>query len=383
MSVPERESATPAAPSYDKVLLWAVLGLTTLGLVMIYSASAVKAADGMGDPFYFVKRQGFAALLGLGAMFVAMRIGYRRLEFFAYPLLLFSLLLLILVLIPGIGSMAGGARRWIPLGPLHFQPSELAKLAMVVYLARSLARKREKVRDFSIGFVPHTLVAGLFTVLLLAEPDFGSAVIIGCILFLMLFSAGAKISWLVGSMLVVLPIGIHLVASRSYRLQRVLAFLDPWEHRSDIGYQIAESLIGVGSGGLTGTGLGAGKQKLYFLPEAHTDFIAAVIGEELGLLGLGLLVLLFGLLVWRGMRAAFWASDAFGAYLAVGITALLGLQAVTNLAIVMGLLPTKGLVLPFVSYGGSSLVLSLGAAGLLLAVSGGSGGFLRPQRLSR
>lgn len=377
------EAGALAPPTYDRLLLWSVLGLTTLGLVMVYSSSAVSAGERLGDAFYFVKRQLAAGAVGLVAMVLSMRLGYRRLEGWAYPLLFLSLLAMILVLIPGIGHMAGGARRWIRLAGLGFQPSEVAKLAIVIYLARSLARKRERVRDFSIGFVPHTLVVGLFALLVLAQPDFGSAVLLGVLLFVMLFCAGAKISWLVASVLLSIPLLVHLIAAEEYRLKRFLAFLDPWKHRQDIGYQVAESLMSVGSGGLLGQGLGAGKKKLYYLPEAHTDFIFSVIGEELGLLGIALVILLFGLFVWRGVRAAFHASDAFGAYLALGCTALVGLQALLNMLVALGLLPTKGLALPFVSYGRSALVVSLWATGMLLSISSGSGGFLLPQRTVR
>lgn len=379
----EERTRAIAPPTYDRLLLWSVLGLTTLGLVMIYSASAVSAAERAGDAFVFVKGQLVAAGAGLAAMFLSMRLGYRRLEGWAYPLLLLSLLTMILVLIPGIGHLAGGARRWIRLAGFGFQPAELAKLAIVVYLARSLARKKEKVRNFSIGFVPHTLVIGLFALLLLAQPDFGSAVLLGALLFVMLFCAGAKISWLVASVLLSIPLLVHLIATEEYRLRRFLAFLDPWKHRQDIGYQVAESLLSVGSGGVLGQGLGAGKKKLFYLPEAHTDFIFSVIGEELGLVGIALVTFLFGLFLWRGIRATLYAPDAFGAYLALGCTALIGLQAVLNMLVALGLLPTKGLALPFVSYGRSSLVVSLWAAGMLLSISSGNGGFLRPQRSFR
>ncbi len=383
MNVAAEPSHQPDAPSYDRLLLWAVLGLMVIGLTMVYSASAVKAAQSLGDPFYFLRRQLAAAALGVGGMLLAMRLGYKRLEPLAYPILLLSLITLILVLVPGIGSVAGGARRWIRFPLISFQPAELAKLALVLYLGRSLARKREKVRDFSIGFVPHLLVAGALMLLVLGQPDFGTAVTLAILLFVMLFSAGAKVSWLVGSALLALPVAWQLVAGTEYRMKRVLAFLDPWKYRQDIGYQVTESLMSVGSGGLWGLGLGAGKQKLYYLPEAHTDFIIAVIGEELGLVGIGLVLALFGVLIWRGMRAAFNAPDAFGAYVALGITSLLGLQAIGNMLVAMGMLPTKGLALPFLSYGGSSLVLSLCAAGVLLAISSGTGGFLRPHRTVR
>ena len=376
-------AAEEASPAYDRVLLWAVLGLTAIGLTMVYSASAVKAAQGLGDSLYFLKRQVAAAALGLGAMTFAMKIGYKRLEALAYPILVVSLIALALVLIPGIGTVAGGARRWIRLPLVSFQPAELAKLALVIYLARSLARKREKVRDFSIGFVPHTIVAGFLVLLVLGQPDFGTAVTLGALLFVMLFAAGAKVSWLVGSVLLAVPVGWKLIAGKEYRMKRVLAFLDPWKYRQDIGYQVTESLMSVGSGGLFGLGLGAGKQKLYYLPEAHTDFIIAVVGEELGLLGIVVVLALFGVVLWRGMRAAFNAPDAFGAYLALGLTSLLGIQAIGNMLVAMGMLPTKGLTLPFLSYGGTSLVLSLSAAGVLLAISSGTGGFLRPHRTVR
>lgn len=376
-------AAEEASPAYDRVLLWAVLGLTAIGLTMVYSASAVKAAQGLGDSLYFLKRQVAAAALGLGAMTLAMKIGYKRLEPLAYPILVVSLIALALVLVPGIGTVAGGARRWIRLPLVSFQPAELAKLALVIYLARSLARKREKVRDFSIGFVPHTIVAGFLVLLVLGQPDFGTAVTLGALLFVMLFAAGAKVSWLVGSVLLAVPVGWKLIAGKEYRMKRVLAFLDPWKYRQDIGYQVTESLMSVGSGGLFGLGLGAGKQKLYYLPEAHTDFIIAVVGEELGLLGIVVVLALFGVVLWRGMRAAFNAPDAFGAYLALGLTSLLGIQAIGNMLVAMGMLPTKGLTLPFLSYGGTSLVLSLSAAGVLLAISSGTGGFLRPHRTVR
>ncbi len=374
----DRSEATVEAPAYDRVLLWAVLGLMMLGLVMVFSASAVSAAEKLGDPLHYVKRQSLAAIIGLFAMVFAMRLGHRRLEVLAYPILAVALVTLVLVAIPGIGTVAGGARRWIRVGGLSFQPGELAKLALVLYLARSLARKREKILDFAIGFVPHTVVAGTFALLALLEPDFGTAMTLLLLNFTMLFCAGAKVSWLATSVLAGAPAAVYLVVSSEYRMRRILAFLDPWADARGIGYQIAESLMSIGSGGTFGLGLGSGKQKLFYLPEAHTDFIAAVIGEELGLAGILLVIGLFALIIWRGLRAAYRANDAFGAHLATGITALFGVQAVGNLAVVMGLVPTKGLALPFLSYGGTSMVLSLGAAGILLAISAGKGGYLRP-----
>ncbi|MBS1111224.1 MAG: cell division protein FtsW, partial [Anaeromyxobacteraceae bacterium] len=278
---------------------------------------------------------------------------------------------------------AGGARRWIDLGFIRFQPAEAAKVVLVLYLARSLARKKERMRQFSIGFLPHLAVTGLLVVLVLAEKDLGTAVILLVVLLVMLFAGGVKIGYLLASVALAIPVGWYLIAGTPYRMQRITAFLDPWQHRDGIGFQIVESLLGIGNGGWLGQGLGEGKGKLFYLPAAHTDFIAAVIAEEVGLVGMSLLVLLFAVLVWRGFRATALAPDAFGCYLALGLTTLIGSQARVHLAVVLGLLPTKGLTLPFVSYGGSSLMTMLAAAGILLSVSGGQGGFLRAQRSPR
>jgi cell division protein FtsW len=377
---PSQRRLSLLATPPDSILLWAVLALTGLGLVMIYSASAVAARQRLGDEFFYLKRQMIAALVGMAALLFALRLGYRRLQALAYPLLLLGFLALCLVLLPGIGQSIGGARRWIRFPGASLQPAELAKLSFVVYLAYSLSKKREKVRVFSIGFLPHCLVALLFIGLCLLEPDFGSAVEIALLLFAMLFAGGARISWLVGSVLGAMPFVYLAIARSPYRKRRILAFLDPWSHRHDIGYQIAESLMSIGSGGLFGLGLGDGRQKLYFLPEAHTDFIFSIIGEELGLCGSALVIALYAVVLWRGFRAAFNATEAFGAYLALGLTSFIGFGALVNLGVAMGALPTKGLTLPFVSYGGTSLVGSLFAAGILLSISQSRGGFLRPAR---
>jgi len=354
---------------FDPWLLGAVLALVSLGLVMVYSSSAIAAQDKLGDGLYFLERQAFAAVVGLGAMAAMMATGYRRLARFAYPLLLVSIALMVLVLIPGIGVTIGGARRWIHLPGLSLQPAEVAKFAWVVYLAYSLAKKREKVATFSVGFLPHLAVAGVLVLLCMRQPDFGSSVGLLFLCFTLLFAAGTKLSYLVGSILVALPIGYHAVASSPYRMNRILAFLDPWAHRNDVGYQAAESLISIGSGGFHGLGLGDGRQKLFFLPEAHTDFIFSIIGEELGFLGVAVVVLLFGIIIWRGIAASLAAPEPFGTYLGLGVTSLFGFQAVVNMCVAMGLLPTKGLTLPFISYGGSSLVVMMAAAGVLLSVS--------------
>jgi cell division protein FtsW len=360
--------------AWDPVLLFAVLTLVGVGLVMVYSASAITAQDKLGDSFYFLKRQALAAGLGLLAMAVALKVGYRRLARLAYPLLLLAVVLLIAVLVPGVGTVVGGARRWLRAPGISLQPAEVAKVAWVVYLAYSLAKKQEKVKSFSIGFLPHLGLAGLLVVLCMLEPDFGSSVALLFLLFVMLFAAGAKLSYLVGSVLAAIPFAYTAIATSPYRMKRITAFLDPWANRQGSGYQVAESLMSIGSGGLTGLGLGDGRQKLYFLPEAHTDFIFAILGEELGLLGVAAVIALYGLILWRGIRASLQASEPFGTYLGLGLTALIAFQAVVNMSVAMGLLPTKGLTLPFVSYGGSSLIVLMGAAGVLLSIGASSEG---------
>lgn len=354
---------------FDPVLLCAVLALVSLGLVMVYSASAITAQEKLGDSFYFLKRQLVATAMGLVAMATMMKVGYRRLARLAYPLLIVAIILLILVVIPGIGTSAGGARRWLRLPGFSLQPAEVAKFAWVVYLAYSLAKKREKVATFSVGFLPHVILSVVLVGLCMLQPDFGSSVLILTVLFVLLFAAGTRLSYLVGTILLAIPFGYHAIASTPWRLKRILAFLDPWAHRHGAGYQVAESLMSIGSGGLSGLGLGDGRQKLFFLPEAHTDFIFAILAEELGLVGVAAVVALYAVILWRGMRAALSAGETFGTYLGLGITSVIAFQAVVNMSVAMGLLPTKGLTLPFISYGGSSLVMLMAAAGVLLSLS--------------
>ncbi len=372
-----RSTHPPASLAADGLLLAVVLLLSAIGAVMVYSASAVTAAARYKDSFHFLWRQLAAVGIGLGLLVLGLKYGYRRAEALAYPFLLATFLALVLVLLPFVGHKAGGARRWINFGPFSLQPAEAAKLALVLYLAHSLAKKRDKVRMFSVGFLPHLLVAGAVMALCLLEKDLGTCVVMALVLFVMLFAAGAKVSYLLGAFLLSLPIGWRAIAGTPYRLERILAWLDPFAHRRGAGYQMWESMVGIGNGGWFGQGLGEGRSKLFYLPEAHTDFIAAVIAEEVGLVGLGLLILLYAVFVWRGLRAAYNAADAFGCYLALGVTTLVGVQALVNLGVVTVLLPTKGLTLPFVSYGGSSLMTLLAASGLLLSVSASRGGFLR------
>jgi cell division protein FtsW len=335
---------------------------------MVFSAGAAFAAKTYGDWTFFLRREAAYGAAGLVAFALGLRLDYSVYRRLAYPLLFLSVAMLAVVL--KLGPAINGAVRWFRWGGLSFQPSELAKFALALYLAVLLARKAEKVKDFSVGFLPPLLMTGVFLVLLLKQPDLGTAVIMGVTALGLLFVAGTRTSYILLSVLVAAPIGWKVfIAGAPWRMRRFLAFLYPWQFRRDSGYQLYESLISVGSGGLFGQGLGQGHQKLFFLPEAHTDFILAIIGEELGLVGVLAVLLAFTLLVWRGFRAAARARDAFGCYLAFGVTLLFGLQALVNMGVVLGLLPTKGLPLPFVSYGGTALVMSLFMAGVLANIS--------------
>jgi cell division protein FtsW len=363
---------TPASASaerypVDPVLFSAMVALIAIGIVMAYSASAVYAAQKYHDAAYFLERDLVYAVLGAGALWVGARTDFLFWRRFAYPMVIVALLLLGGVLLAG--ARINGALRWFRLGPLSFQPAEPAKFALVVWLSYSLAKKAEKVKIFAVGFLPHLVVAGIMAALLLRQPDFGTAVILGMVTLLMLFVAGTRISYIVIALLAAAPVAWKVITGTPWRLRRMLAFLDPWPYRHDVGYQITESLISVGSGGVHGLGLGDGRQKLFFLPEAHSDFILANIGEELGFIGVFLIAALFGVLVWRGLRAAWRAREPFGAFLAFGITATFGLQALVNMGVVLGSLPTKGLTLPLVSYGGTSLTMTMFMAGVLLNVS--------------
>ena len=371
----------------DVVLTAAVIALVVFGVVMVYSASTVFAHARYGNAQYFLVRQGIFALVGIPVMIGISRVDYHRFQRFTYPFLLGSLGLL-MVTIVGLGRRAKGAERWISLGPINIQPVELAKVALVAWLAYSLSKKSERIRTFSVGFLPHVLMAGVLMVLSLQQPDFGSAVMIGMLTFVLLFTAGARLPYLLLTVLVSLPTGYELVMASAYRRRRWEAFQDPWEYRYDEGYQLCESLMSFGAGGGTGVGMGDSRQKLFFLPEAHTDFIGAIIGEELGFVGLLGLVLAFLLVIYRGFRAALRAVDDYGTYLAVGVTMFVGLQVFTNLGVALGMLPTDGLVLPFISYGGSALLVNCAAMGVLLNISRprgwtGAGGTVRAPRPSR
>ena len=353
----------------DQVLLCVTVMLTVVGLVMVFSASAVLAGNRYHDSWYYLKRQGVWLVMGLSLLHVLSRVDYVWWKRLSIPLLGGMATLLVMVLIPSLGMTANGARRWLGAGPISIQPAEMLKLGVVIYLAAYLTRKEGRIQDFQSGLLPALLVVGLLSGLVLMEPDLGTVVVLGVVTGSLLFVGGARLSHLSILVLCAVPIGLALVLSTDYRRQRLMAFLQPWNDASDTGFQITQSFLAFGSGGLFGVGLGEGKQKLFFLPEAHTDFVLALIGEELGFFGTGVIILLFVLFMIRGFQISTRARVPFGRYLGIGITTLIGVQALTNACVVTGLVPTKGLTLPFVSYGGSSLVVSLAGVGMLLSIS--------------
>ncbi len=352
----------------DKVLLAIVLGITLFGAVMVYSASAILAEKNYGSQFYFLSRQGIWAVVGLAAMALALCIDYRHYKrpVVIYSVVVVTLLMLVAVLfLPRVNE----THRWIRYGRyFSLQPSEPAKLALVAFLGFFLERRVKEIESFKRTFVRAAVIAGVLIGLVGAEPDLGTALALGVVFVTMMFQAGTPVRYFAALAVPVVP-AITYMLLKPWRFARLLAFLDPWKYQTTWGFQPVQSMIAIGSGGPGGVGFAQGRQKLFYLPAPHTDFIFAVIGEELGLIGAGTLVLLFALLAWRGFRAARFAPDLFGQLLAVGLTTMIIAQAFFNISVTLSLVPTKGIPLPFVSAGGSSLAISLFAAGVLLNVS--------------
>lgn len=365
----------------DPVLLGVTVVIVAIGIVMVTSAGYIIALGKFGDGFYYTKKQVLAVVIGLGTMYLFSIINPSFWKRLALPIMVLGLLFLLLVFVPGLGVEMGGSRRWIrlPFG-FYLQPSEPAKLAMIIFIANSLAKKGETLRDFAVGFLPHLLVIGTVVFLVLLQPDFGTAVIITVVGFLMLFVAGVRLQHLFGSLILCLPFLIHLAISAPYRFSRLRSFFDPWADPLHSGFQVIQSLLAFGCGGIWGVGVGKGIQKLFYLPQPHSDFILAVVGEELGLFGVILLICLFYVLIWRGLVVAIRCGDMFHKLMAFGITCLIGLQAVINMAVAMGLVPTKGLPLPLVSLGGTALVMNLAGLGILMAVARGAESDAREAR---
>ncbi|MCS6883799.1 MAG: putative lipid II flippase FtsW [Acidobacteriota bacterium] len=352
----------------DRLLLAVSIGLTLFGVIMVYSASAVMAKYSYNSQFYFVVRQSIAAVLGIAIMLVLMNVDPQLLRrpLTVYAVLLISILLLVVVLfLPA----TKGTHRFIKLLGVSFQPSELGKFALVLFLAYYLSKRSGEIRSILKTFVPCCVVTALISALVLAGKDLGTTVVIGLVAAVMMLAAGVPFRYMAVCALPTVPVLYWQLFHVAYRQQRLKAFLDPWQYARDEGFQVVQSLIAIGSGGMHGLGLGQGKQKMFYLPEAHTDFIYAVIGEELGFIGAVTVVLVFLIFMWRGLHIARAAEDMFVSLLATGITVTLVMQAFFNMSVVLSLVPAKGIPLPFISYGGSSLLLSLTAVGLLLNLS--------------
>ncbi|MBF0351630.1 MAG: putative lipid II flippase FtsW [SAR324 cluster bacterium] len=361
--------SVPKLSQYDPFLMFVSMILILWGTVMIYSTSAVYAELRFHNSYHFLQNQLIHVFIGCLGMIAALLVPISFWKKNLPWLMLLVLLMLIMVLIPGIGHEVKGGRRWIRLRGLGIQPSELLKITLIFYVASYLERKQEVLSLFLRGLTPNFLVTGVFLLLVLLQPDFGTVMLLSLTVLFMIYAGGARKSHILGSLFGVSLLGGILIATHSYRVKRLLAFLNPWEDPLDSGFQIIQSFIALGTGGWFGRGLGESRQKLFFLPDAHTDFIFAILGEEFGFLGGCLLILLFMVFIWRGYFIAWKTREFFPKFLAFGATTLIALQTMFNLGVVTGLLPTKGLPLPFVSFGGTSLLSTMFTTGLLLNVS--------------
>ena len=352
----------------DRVLFTTTVLLLGISIVMVYSASAVLAQERYDQPYFFLYRQTLWAAMGLAVLSIAMRIDYRtyRNEAFIWTLLGMVVVLLIAVFF---SAPINNARRWLNVGGLGIQPSELAKIAAVLFTALMLERRMHRINDLSYSLTPIAIVAGLLCTLIVLQPDYGTSISLLLIVAMMVFAAGLHYRYILGAGLLATPVLAWVMLSADYRIRRLTAFLDPWADPLGSGFQIIQSQIAVGTGHIFGRGLMGGVQKLFYLPEPHTDFIFAVIGEELGLVGTTAIVICFAIIAWRGMHIATRAEDGFGSFIAIGLTTMIAFQALVNMSVVLGLMPTKGIPLPLVSNGGSSLLISLLAIGILLNIS--------------
>ncbi len=367
-----REVKAPLVKSYDKILLLVMLLLLAFGSLMIYSSTSVITpllAKRNITEFYYFKRHVLTVLLGSLALLSTYSLRPMVLKRYSSALLVFSFILLCLVFLPHIGVTAGGARRWIRLWPTTFQPSELVKLAMVIFLAKYMSSPGYNTEKFG-SFMKPVVIMAFFQLVFLKQPDFGSTMSLAFLTFAMLFISGMRLRYIASVLILALPV-VYKLVMEPYRLRRITSFLDPWKDPLGNGFQLVQSFISLGSGGLTGLGLGESKQKLSFLPASHTDFIFCLVGEELGLIGALVLISLFIFLFVRGISIANRSNDRFVCYLAYGLTLMVTLQALINFAVVTGLVPTKGLPLPFLSYGGSALLVNMAAIGILLRISKG------------
>ncbi|MDZ7830878.1 MAG: putative lipid II flippase FtsW [Desulfobacterales bacterium] len=366
----EQSRKKAAGPCFvcDYTLLVPVLLLVGIGVAMIYSASCEIALKQFGNEYYFFKKQLIFAGLGVMVMLMIRFIPYRVYRPLTYLIFITAIVLLSVLLINGVGHASGGATRWLKLKWVSFQPTEFAKLALIIFMAYSLSKKQDRIEELNIGFLPHVLILCLLSGLIILQPDFGSIAIMWMLAWVVMFAGRVRVLHLTVTILMILPVATYLIVSSEYRLKRFLVFLDPWRYPLDEGYQIIHSLMAFGSGGLLGKGFGQGYQKLFYLPTPHTDFILSVIGEEGGWLWILIVLGLYLIILWRGIEIARARTDFFGSLLALGISAAIALQAVVNMGVNLSLLPTKGLTLPFLSYGGTSLLINMVLIGILMNI---------------
>ncbi|MCF6157581.1 MAG: putative lipid II flippase FtsW [wastewater metagenome] len=349
-------------------IIYSIVALLGFSLITVYSTDTNTFGTG-GNSYQYVKHLLWIGI-GILLMMIMAGIDYHYLQKFSIPILIVSSILLLLVLIPGVGTVTNGARRWIRLGSmLGIQPSELAKVGMIIFISGYIAKNPDRMSESVYGFAMPVIIVALISFLIVIEPDFGTATFIAVLSFIMLIVGGTRITFVLFMVIAAIPFIYKMVFEVSYRKDRILSFWDPWKDPSGTGYHIIQSWIALGSGGLTGVGIGSSKQKLFFLPESSSDFIFTIIGEELGFIGVMAVISLFGLLLWQGLRIVHGAKDTFGFFLGLGITVMFGLQAIINIAVVSGDIPTKGIPLPFVSSGGSSLLFSMISAGILINIS--------------
>jgi cell division protein FtsW len=356
---------SPYEPDY--LLLVSALVLIGFGLVMVMSASGITAERNYGDPYFFFRKQAVYAAIGLGVMYVSWKLPLGFFYRTVYLWLLLAVALLGLTQSP-LGIEAGGARRWLDFGPVSFQPYELAKVSLVLYLAYFFSHKQDKIKTFSVGFLPPLLVTGFMAFILLIQPDFGGAAFIVTLFLLLSLAGGTRLVYVLGAVFLSIGAGSYLILESTYRLQRLLAFFQPFRHAEDTGYQVVQSLYGLGAGGIFGQGLGAGRQKLFFLPEAHTDFILSVLGEETGFAGITLVFICLGVILQRCFAIALQQEDLQSRFTAVGLGTVILIGAFLHAAVVLGAVPPKGLPMPFISYGGSNMVVMCFCVGLLLNI---------------
>jgi len=346
-----------------------LLILMGIGTVVIYSSSSIYAWQTKGDSFYYLNRHLISLIIGFMCMLLAMAVDCEVLKKIAKPLFFISVFFLILSLVPGIGKQVSGAKRWIRIGPFGFQPSEFIKITFIIYLAEYISRRKNIINNFIKGLLPVLISLGAPCLLILLQPDLGTTIALVMITFILLFSAGLSYRYFFIAGISSIPVLYLLIFRVAYRRARILAFLNPWADPQGNGFQIIQSQIALGSGGLFGQGLGQGKQKLFYLPAAHTDFIFSVIGEEMGMIGAAVVIILFILLIWQMIKVVRFNEDDFLRYMSMGVVSLIALQVVVNIGVSLGMFPTKGLPLPFISYGGSSLIFNMTAIGLLLNAS--------------